>query len=84
MSYLVGNSADMFSCDMSHISCYFFSVYITGGHVIMACRDMEDCEKARATIRHRIPNKMTECRELDLASLESIRKFADGVLECKN
>lgn len=52
-----------------------------GGHVIMACRDMEDCEKARSTIRQRIPNKMVECRELDLASLESIKKFADGVLE---
>ena len=51
--------------------------------MIMACRDMEHCEKARLAIRERIPNKMVECRELDLASVESIRKFADSVLECK-
>ena len=50
----------------------------------MACRDMEHCEKARAAIRYKIPNKMVECRELDLASLESIRKFAEGILECEN
>lgn len=52
-----------------------------GAHVIMACRDMEDCEKAKTQIRYKIPNKMVECRELDLASVESVRKFADSILQ---
>ena len=49
----------------------------------MACRDMKACEEAKAEIREKIPNRNIECRKLDLASVESIKEFANVVLECK-
>lgn len=52
-----------------------------GGRVIMACRDMDKCEKAKTEIRARIPNRQVECRKLDLSSIASIKEFAEGVLE---
>lgn len=48
-----------------------------GAHVYMACRDLERCEAARAEIVLESKNKYVYCRECDLASFESIRKFAD-------
>lgn len=48
-----------------------------GAHVYMACRDMERCEAARAEIVLESKNKYVYCRECDLASFESIRKFVD-------
>ncbi|XP_017014764.2 retinol dehydrogenase 13-like [Drosophila takahashii] len=49
-----------------------------GGTVYMACRDMNRCEKARQDIIRESGNKNIFARELDLSSLESIRKFAAG------
>lgn len=48
-----------------------------GAHVYMACRDMERCENARAEIVLESKNKYVYCRECDLSSFESVRKFAD-------
>ncbi|XP_064600291.1 retinol dehydrogenase 13-like isoform X2 [Liolophura sinensis] len=47
-----------------------------GGRVIMACRDLEKCEKARAEIVLETANRNIQCRHLNLASLASIRTFA--------
>jgi NAD(P)-dependent dehydrogenase (short-subunit alcohol dehydrogenase family) len=44
-----------------------------GGRVVLAVRDVEKGRAAAATM----PGK-TEVRELDLASLDSVRRFADG------
>ncbi|XP_017014746.2 retinol dehydrogenase 13-like [Drosophila takahashii] len=49
-----------------------------GGTVYMACRDMNRCEKARQDIIRESGNNNIFARELDLSSLESIRKFAAG------
>ncbi|XP_037714196.1 retinol dehydrogenase 13-like [Drosophila subpulchrella] len=49
-----------------------------GGTVYMACRDMNRCEKARQDIVRESNNTNIFARELDLSSLESIRKFAAG------
>jgi len=46
--------------------------------VYMACRDMNRCEKARQDIIRESNNNNIFARELDLSSLESIRKFAAG------
>jgi len=46
--------------------------------VYMACRDMNRCEKARQDIIRETNNQNIFSRELDLSSLESIRKFAAG------
>ncbi|XP_002032781.2 retinol dehydrogenase 12 [Drosophila sechellia] len=49
-----------------------------GGTVYMACRDMNRCEKARQDIIRETNNQNIFSRELDLSSMESIRKFAAG------
>lgn len=46
-----------------------------GAHVYMACRDMERCEAARTEIVLDTKNKYVYCRECDLSSFDSIRKF---------
>jgi NAD(P)-dependent dehydrogenase (short-subunit alcohol dehydrogenase family) len=48
-----------------------------GAHVIMACRDTTKGESAAATIRAAIPNVKLEVDALDLASLDSVRAFAE-------
>ncbi|XP_013097678.2 retinol dehydrogenase 13 [Stomoxys calcitrans] len=48
-----------------------------GATVYMACRDMKKCEEAREEIVLETRNKYVYCRECDLASLDSIRKFAE-------
>ncbi|XP_070163221.1 retinol dehydrogenase 13 isoform X2 [Polyergus mexicanus] len=45
--------------------------------IIMACRDMKKCEKARQDIVLETKNKYIYCRKCDLASQESIRKFVE-------
>ncbi|XP_030388358.1 retinol dehydrogenase 12-like isoform X2 [Scaptodrosophila lebanonensis] len=46
-----------------------------GATVYMACRDMKKCEEAREEIVLETKNKYVYCRECDLASLDSVRKF---------
>lgn len=48
-----------------------------GAHVYLACRDMTRCEAARTEIVLESKNKYVYCRECDLSSFESIRKFAE-------
>ncbi|XP_060178489.1 short-chain dehydrogenase TIC 32, chloroplastic-like isoform X1 [Lycium barbarum] len=50
---------------------------LRGVHVIMAVRDMENGKKIKENIlKAIIPNAKIDCMELDLSSMESIRKFA--------
>ena len=56
-----------------------------GATVIMACRSVERGERAKAEIRRtegrtRVPEDALDVRECDLASLASIRSFAEGVV----
>ncbi|XP_058834386.1 retinol dehydrogenase 13-like [Topomyia yanbarensis] len=46
-----------------------------GATVYMACRDMKKCETARTEIVLETRNANVFCRECDLASLQSVRKF---------
>jgi NAD(P)-dependent dehydrogenase (short-subunit alcohol dehydrogenase family) len=48
-----------------------------GGRVYMACRDMAKCEASRQEIVELSNNQNVFSRELDLSSLESVRKFAN-------
>ncbi|CAL4067336.1 unnamed protein product [Meganyctiphanes norvegica] len=52
-----------------------------GAKVILACRNMEKCKKARQDIALETRNKHIYCRECDLASQDSIRNFAKMVNE---
>ena len=49
--------------------------------VILACRSVERGEKAAVEVRKRSSNDNVVFRQLDLASLESVRKFASKILE---
>lgn len=47
-----------------------------GGKIYMACRDVKRCEEARIDIIRQSGNSNVISMTLDLASLESVRKFA--------
>ena len=51
------------------------------GRVILACRSVERGEKAAVEVRKRSGNDNVVFRQLDLASLDSVRKFSDKILE---
>jgi len=51
-----------------------------GAHVVMAARDQDKAEAARASIRDEIPGAALELQPLDLASLASVHKAAAGIL----
>ncbi len=50
-----------------------------GAHVIMACRNLEKASAAQAALKATVPNASLELVQLDLASLASIREFADKI-----
>lgn len=52
-----------------------------GAHIFMACRDMKKCEEAREEIVIESKNPNLFCRECDLASFKSIRKFVERYLK---
>jgi hypothetical protein len=47
-----------------------------GADVVLACRDLSKGEGAAAEIRRQCPGVSVEVRQLDLASLDSVRRFA--------
>jgi NAD(P)-dependent dehydrogenase (short-subunit alcohol dehydrogenase family) len=47
-----------------------------GCSVVMACRNLEKAETAKAGILAQHPKAVVDCMALDLASLKSVRKFA--------
>ncbi len=51
-----------------------------GAHVVMACRNPEKGEAAVRELRKAVPRADLELMELDLASLESVRRFAESFL----
>lgn len=53
-----------------------------GATVYMACRDEARAEKARQEITKETNNENIFYRELDLSSLESIRKFVEKLVIC--
>ncbi|KAJ8285001.1 hypothetical protein COCON_G00038510 [Conger conger] len=50
-----------------------------GGRIIMGCRDMAKCEAAAKEIRGQTLNTHVYARHIDLASIKSIREFADRI-----
>jgi NAD(P)-dependent dehydrogenase (short-subunit alcohol dehydrogenase family) len=50
-----------------------------GDHVVMACRRMDACEKARADLLGRQPDASCTCALLDLEDYSSIRNFAKSM-----
>ncbi|KAM9837264.1 retinol dehydrogenase 13-like [Aulostomus maculatus] len=50
-----------------------------GGRIIMGCRDMEKCEAAAKEIRGNTLNPHVYACHLDLASIKSIREFAEVI-----
>jgi NADP-dependent 3-hydroxy acid dehydrogenase YdfG len=58
--------------------------FYSGARVIMACRDMKKCEETREKIVADSFNTNVICRECDLASIESIKKFAEEINKNEN
>lgn len=54
-----------------------------GARVILACRDLEKAESARAEIILETANHNVVVKKLDLASMGSIRAFAKDINKCK-
>ena len=54
-----------------------------GARVLMGCRNMALCETVRASIIEETYNRNVHCHRLDLASLASIREFANTVNSSK-
>ncbi|XP_061612017.1 retinol dehydrogenase 13-like isoform X1 [Phyllopteryx taeniolatus] len=52
---------------------------LRGGRIIMGCRDMEKCEAAAKEIRGSTLNPHVYACHLDLASMKSIREFAERI-----
>ncbi|KAK1171601.1 retinol dehydrogenase 13-like [Acipenser oxyrinchus oxyrinchus] len=52
-----------------------------GGRIIMCCRDMVKCENAAKEIRGETLSHNVYARHLDLASIKSIREFANKINE---
>ncbi|CAH1263504.1 RDH13 [Branchiostoma lanceolatum] len=50
-----------------------------GGRVIMACRNMDKCQGARDQLVQESGNQNVHCQQVDLASFESVRKFASRI-----
>lgn len=48
-----------------------------GAHVVMACRSLDKGEQAAMLVHKQHPNASLAIMELDLASLASVRRFAD-------
>jgi NAD(P)-dependent dehydrogenase (short-subunit alcohol dehydrogenase family) len=51
-----------------------------GGHVLLGCRDRAKGEAAIARLRAEMPDASVEIALIDLASLESVRQFAEAEL----
>ena len=56
------------------------AVVAKGARVVMACRDSAKAEAARAQVAVGVAASSVSVMELDLASLESVRAFAEAVL----
>jgi NAD(P)-dependent dehydrogenase (short-subunit alcohol dehydrogenase family) len=54
-----------------------------GATVIMAVRNLDKGQDARAEILEQVPTAALELRRIDLASLASVREFAAGILSDK-
>lgn len=54
---------------------------MAGAHVVLACRDPLRGDEALGQVRVRVPGAVAELRPLDLASLESVRAFAEDLRE---
>lgn len=52
-----------------------------GARVVLACRSVDKGEAARRDIEGSVATARVEVRELDLASLESVRLFAEGLAD---
>jgi len=55
-----------------------------GARVILACRNLQKAELAKGEIIRLSANDNIVVKELDLASLTSVRKFAAGILESES
>ena len=54
-------------------------MYLLGARLVLGCRDLEKCELAKKEIVKSSYNTNIACKYIDLASVKSIRKFAEEI-----
>ena len=55
-----------------------------GGRIILACRNVQKGNSAVQEIKGKTGNESVFCKSLDLASMASIRKFSEDILETED
>lgn len=62
---------------------WFVSLCVTGGRVILACRDLKAAYEVREKIVEETFNTNVVVKHLDLGSIQSITKFAQDINSCE-
>jgi NAD(P)-dependent dehydrogenase (short-subunit alcohol dehydrogenase family) len=57
------------------------ALYEAGAHVVLACRNLDNAEQAIKKIKEHRGNGTLEAAKLDLASLTSVKQFAEDFLQ---
>lgn len=63
----------------SNVTQHLTPLFFEGARIVMACRDLERAEEARADILENTGNENVVIRKLDLSDTRSIRAFAEVI-----
>ena len=73
-------NTDHIAFSMKHIAMIHPTILFLGARVIIACRDITKAERAAESIKCSTGHSVN-VKRLDLASLDSVRKFAENILK---
>ena len=77
----MNKSCVVFGEDSQLLLRYDMKYYFAGARVILACRDLDKGNEAAKEIREASKNERVICRQVNFASLESIRTFVQTFIK---